>query len=600
MIQKYFYRELILFVFVAFSFAGCAPMTMAERAAPNIRFQPLDGPVNPLQVVAASSVLLNGVSQPFGFRELIRTGQKVGDEVFGAIKDVKGNPIIDADGRPFICRTTDRGAGPDFTSLLQVQGRLHAVTQFECAPAAVYVSSLEQSFKTGLLVPREVKSIDLAGVRGGSKMCAGVVTPWGSHLGGEEHSADAAILEGWRVGSSYSNAEYDHLARYVGDTGKINPYDYGWMTQIAITDKAGRARVTKEYAMGRFSHELAFAMPDQRTFYMTDDDTNAGFFMFVAKRPADLSAGKLYAARWNQKSATGGGRATLTWVDLGYGESEATNAFIDKRPRISSMLDFVAPTAENACPADFKSTNTWGKPECLRVRAGMDTYAARLESRRYAGLKDATTEFRKAEGLAYSPSRRALYMAISEVSRGMLDGGSQDAGGPNHIRLAQNVCGGVYELAIEGKGVDASGAAIDSRYIATSVNGLLMGAEESSELDGRVDLNCASDSIANPDNLVYVPEADTLLIAEDSNRVPANSLWAYELGSKKLFRVLTAPRHAEVTSLGWYPDINGWGYVTVVIQHPLARSKQEFISMSPDDQQASESIVGYLGPVSRR
>lgn len=600
MIQKCVLHKLTLFVFVAFSFAACASSTVAGRTTPKIQFQPLDFPANPQQVVAASSVLVNGVAQPFGFRELVRTGQKFGDEVFGLIKDIKGKPLLDDNGTPFICRTTDFGAGPDFTSLLQVQGQLHAVTQFECAPGAIYISSLEQSVETGSLRPRDIRSLDMAGVRGGAKLCAGVVTPWGSHLGGEEYNTDAAILEGWRTGPSFSKAEFDHLARYVGATGEINPYDYGWMTQVAITDKTGRARVTKEYAMGRFSHELAFAMPDQRTFYMTDDGTNAGFYMFVAKRSADLSAGKLYAARWNQKSDAGGGRAALTWVDLGYSESDAIEAFINKRPRISSMLDIVAPTAENVCPAGFQSTNTWGEPECLRLREGVANFASRLETRRYAGFKEATTEFRKAEGLAYSPSRNVLYMAMSEISLGMLDGVSQDAGGPNHIRLAQNICGGVYELELEDKGTDTNSIAIESKYIATSINALLMGSEENSELDGRFDRNCASNAIANPDNLVYVPEADTLLIAEDSNRVQANSLWAYEFGSNKMFRILTAPRHAEVTSLGWYAGINGWGYVTVVIQHPLARSKQEFMSISPDQQKASESIVGYLGPVRRK
>ena len=74
--------------------------------------------------------------------------------------------------------------------------------------------------------------------------------------------------------------------------------------------------------MGWVALELAYGMPDRRTAYLTDDGTNAGLYLFVADREGDLSAGTLYAARWNQRpdpdGSAGAGAADLAWVHLGH------------------------------------------------------------------------------------------------------------------------------------------------------------------------------------------------------------------------------------------------------------------------------------------
>jgi len=41
-------------------------------------------------------------------------------------------------------------------------------------------------------------------------------------------------------------------------------------------------------------------MPDEKTVYLADDGANVGFFMFIADKRGDLSAGILYAAQWQQ------------------------------------------------------------------------------------------------------------------------------------------------------------------------------------------------------------------------------------------------------------------------------------------------------------
>lgn len=59
-------------------------------------------------------------------------------------------------------------------------------------------------------------------------------------------------------------------------------------------------------------------LPDKRTVYTTDDGTNCGFFMFKADRQADLSSGKLYAAKLTQQGLAD--NFEVSWILLGSGE----------------------------------------------------------------------------------------------------------------------------------------------------------------------------------------------------------------------------------------------------------------------------------------
>jgi hypothetical protein len=66
--------------------------------------------------------------------------------------------------------------------------------------------------------------------------------------------------------------------------------------------------------MGRFSHEMALVMPDQKTVYHGDDGTDTVLFKFVADTPGDMSAGTLYAAKVTQTADEG---FDLQWIELG-------------------------------------------------------------------------------------------------------------------------------------------------------------------------------------------------------------------------------------------------------------------------------------------
>ena len=504
----------------------------------------------------------NGKQYPLDYRALIQSGERREDQIFGLLQDHQGNLIHRADGSARISNKND------YSSLLQVENDLFMLTQFEEIPGAVYLSQLNQNPKTGLLKVERTRPLDLSSINGGWNHCAGSTTPWETHLGTEEYEPNAAA----RNENGAIDRYYQAMASYTdGDPKSLYPYDYGWQIEIRV-DSFNKTRIDRRYAMGRLSHEVGLVMPDKRTVYITDDAHNTAFFRFIADRPGDLSSGTLYAARWNQTGEQHGGQARIEWISLGHADEEEIRTAMGKKPLFNDIFEQIAPGEDDNCPSEFSSINTRFGLECLKLIPGMERIASRLESRRFAALQGATTEFRKMEGLAFNPAKRELYVAITTIDKGMEDrqqGGAPNAefdrGGPNHIRLPFNPCGGIYALSL------------DQNYVATDMRAILLG--ETAEDDP--ENFCKTSQIANPDNLTFLTGHDTLIIAEDSSQGHINNmLWAFNLSRQQLTRLLTAPLGAEVTGSYYYPDINGWGYLMCTIQHPAV----------------GPATTGYLGP----
>jgi uncharacterized protein len=544
-------------------------------------------------ILTSPQAVVDGVSIDLGYHTVLRSGQTGTLDAdgyrFGQLHDIKGQPLLAEDGSPYISNDND------FSSLLRgADGKLYMVSHFESRPGAMYLTELAQDPNTGVLTAQRTRPLDFSPLRGGWVHCAGSVTPWGTHLGSEEYEPDARQ---WRDGtiSDYNAAMAIYFGATPAEAGSVmNPYDYGYPVEIEV-DGFDSARVEKHYAMGRLALELGYVMPDRRTVYISDDGTNVGLYRFVADQPGDLSAGTLWVARWNQKDARGAGRATLDWVYLGQADDAQVRDWIG-RYRFADLFDEAAPKApaegeKPSCPEGFTSLNAGhedGDHQCLRLRDinqdGVidrtdESIASRLETRRWAAMQGGTTEFRKMEGITYDPDRHQLYVAMSEVDRGMLDysraGRAQgsydkyDIGGPNHMRLAQaNVCGAVYGLHLDGNytAVDmfplVAGTPLTMDYGADA---------ESPDYDGinKCDLN----GLANPDNITYMPGYDTLIIGEDTGAGHQNDMvWAYDLNASRLTRLQTTPYGSETTSPYFYPDINGFAYLMSVVQHPYGES----------------------------
>lgn len=542
------------------------------------------------KLLTTKKVTINGKEQSIDFALLMATGYQDNDEVFGLIKDQNDQAIKFEDGSNYICNGTNgaQGSGLDFSSILQKNGTLYMVNQFECNVGAMYMFELAQDAKTGALSPKKdtLQFISQKEEFGGFVHCAGQATPWNSHLGSEEYESDARAVEADADATGITgNAYYDETAKFFsGDATKLNPYFYGWTPEVKIKAD-GTPEYTKHYSMGRFSHELAYVMPDNKTVYMSDDGTNVGLFMFVADKAEDLSSGTLYAAKVAQNHGQNGGDFSLSWINLGHATDAEVRSTVATMPKFSNFFETAQANVDNSCPTGFTSINTSAYHECLKIKVGVDEKVlSRVETRRYAALKGATTEFRKEEGITFDPVNNKLYVAMSAVERGMEDNqkateanDKYDRGGNNDIKVEYNYCGAVYELDV------VKDATIKSDYVANSMKGILTGTMIEEDANGN---KCDLDGISNPDNVTMLPGTNILTIGEDTSKHENNIIWAYDLSSGSLTRILSTPLGAETTSPFWYTNINGWGYMTAVTQHP-----------ETDSDDKGQSSIGVLGPV---
>src|SRR5262249_56096662 len=69
------------------------------------------------------------------------------------------------------------------------------------------------------------------------------------------------------------------------------------------------------------------------------------------------------------------------------------------------------------------------------------------------------------------------------------------------------------------------------------------------------------DLVANPDNLKFSERLHTLFIGEDSGNHVNNFLWAYDVGTGKLARILSTPAGAESTGLQAGDDLQRLAYI---------------------------------------
>jgi secreted PhoX family phosphatase len=599
-----------------------------------------DPAVEKHEVLSSQSATVKGFVEPTGFKTLLRSGDQLplldgttphatATQRYGKLYQADGDALVDEgngscldfDSPDATCADAISNSN-DFNSLHQVGDQLYLVSHFETRPGAMYLTLLGQD-SDGELTPQATRLIDFTGVYGGFVHCAGTVTPWNTHLGSEEYEPDArgwvdtgvgigsynAAMAAYYDASGWSFNDNDPSGNETLAQSVMNPYRYGYPVEVKV-NADGSTDVTKHFAMGRSANELSIVMPDEKTVYITDDGTNTMLLMFVADTAGDLSAGTLYAGKWNQIADTAeGGRAWLSWINLGHATANQIEAAVDGdydanegrwEVQFDDLFDFAAPAADpddGTCPDGFNSINSGhGSPyhECLAIKNGADeTLVSRLETRRYAALKGATTEFRKMEGASFDPSRRTLYMAMSDVGSGMIDGdATRDLGGPNHIRLTANKCGAIYALRLSSRARDTEGNAIDSGYVARTMQGILAGERVASSGDNQ----CSLEGIGNPDNISFLPGYDVLIIGEDAgNEVhQIDMVWAYNLRDKSLTRIQTTPFGSETTSVYWYPDLNGWGYLMSVVQHPYGESNADELPNAPDGAAAKYGYVGYL------
>ncbi len=568
---------------------------------------------------------------PLNYNVLYSSGDQIGDWKGGLIVDKSGaalGAMLDDAGNaltygPFYARS------PDANSLIVKGHELNLITHFEYdtetpsatdpnvmvdlygqLPMVMNRAELKQA-RDGSLKVEELANVSMNAVNGLWIPCAGELTPWNTHIGGEEYEPDAR---------TYANKPLTPMNRFLGTTGLTasqggaNPYHYGLATEVKLKSH-DRTQVTKHYAMGRLANELAHILPDGRTAYKGDDGKDVILTMFVADHANDMSAGTLYAAQLDQVNGDNGGQFNLKWIKLGHASDTEIEAMVNSGIAFADIFETVSATVYAANPAAYAGfhpvyvyTGTDGtnsnKLYYLKVKPGMEKAAAFLETRRYAGYMGATAEFTKMEGETSNNADKKLYIAMSYVEKAMLAGANADRP-RDDIRLNGDAkdltCGIVYESNLKGGQKDTDGNMIHSHWVATDMAGLILGAKKPvGQPYGKYD-SCDTDKMANPDNVKYSEALRTLFIGEDSGNHMNNFVWAYPVDSGKITRIATGRFGQEWTGLAAVDNLNGYSYILSNVQHPGATGDtakyKPLMTADGVDYEAFRSAVDQRGAV---
>jgi len=547
------------------------------------------------------------------YHQLMATTDVINGSVVGGLHDVNDAPLTDLDGQ----MASD---APDGTSLMHIPGMravnpwknraLAMVTQFEYKelppndgvstgsfwsklPATMSLAKLEQNKRTGELEVVDYEPISFSDVEGGWIHCGSTLSDWNTHIGSEEYEPDAKTREGLpKAADSDDATDINSFSQYYfGNSAAANPYHYGLVPEVKV-DRDGTASVVKHYATGRFAREMQIFAEDNRTAIGGDDGKFTGLYMFVADKAKDLSAGTIYAAKVTQKDTAYAGSYSLQWIKLGHATDDEIKDLVEDGIKFSDMFDV---SLSDPVDPSYKKVTTYMGTEWLRLKPGMEKAAAFLETRRYAAYVGATTEFNKMEYIAYNKADNKFYITISRVEKGLTDAVGDIQG------VAVNMGGAILELSTAPGQKDMSGKRIDSRFVGTTLTSIpqLMGGYGTADAEGN---KCNQTQICGPDNIVYEDSIRTLFIGEDTGYRNNNYVWAYNIDTKQLSRILSTPMYAEATGLMVAPNYFGHAYIMSNFQHPGdgsaytgADEAQVIDAINAKWDNRKKAAVGYIG-----
>ncbi len=519
------------------------------------------------------------VSFKLAYQPFFITGDLVpktggGTILSGGYVDIRNQPILD---RSVAGKTPQYFSdAPDGTSLLSlanaavagVKGKtVFAVVQFEYTtrdqaqdslygqlPSPIAVLTLDQDQTTGKLSLVSYHNVDTSGAHGLWITCGSSLSPWNTHLSSEEYEPDAT--------TAATDSQFMAFSQNLfGNTTTANPYHYGHLPEVTVNPD-GSGTIKKHYCLGRISHELVQVMPDNRTVLMGDDATNSGLFVFVADREKDLSAGTLYVGKlgtgFSIDPAAAG--AAITWINLGH----ATSAEIEALANSLKSTDIMTVVTTDPADATFTKVFVSGTANWIKVKPGMEKAAAFLETHRYAYLAGGSMGFSKMEGTTVNIKDKIAYSALQNMQDSMVKTGKGWNAASGIALDKALVAGGIMAHTLTGGQNDQFGAAINSQWMPVQIKALLVGEDIAPDALGN---KANPDKIGNPDNIKFSEAMRTLFIGEDSSSHVNNFVWAYNVDTKVLSRLLSMPSGAEATGLHVADNINGWTYIMSNFQH---------------------------------
>ena len=463
-----------------------------------IDWNDLPSSVPELESSSSEGDIWHGIRTSYGdYQVLLQSGDTLSEG------GVAGGIYAADDGdRMFISEKPDYNA---FVPLNADGSRGYLYTAWEERPAGISQLEIEWNTTSAEWDVLGGRMLDLSSVNGGWVLCFGSMSPWGTPLLAEE--LYFTNTNDWNNENYNYHSDQERLEDYLGSYP--NPYDYGYIMEIE-NSATTEPDFTKHFAMGRFSHENAQVMPDEKTVYLSDDGYDTVLFKFVADTAGDLSSGTLYSAKVTQDdsrdSATTG--FDVEWMEMASSSNSLIETWIDEYDGITTA-DFIA--GQNSYITD-EEIGDWAEGRLNEDLNGDGTigYAADdrvafLESRKAAAALGASDEWNKMEGVGFNPNAPDyLYLAVSVVGYDMSDG-------QGDIDVTQNNCGIVYRMTL------------NDEWNVNRIEPMISGGPYTSSTTYECDVN----NLAGPDNLVVLDDG-RVLVGEDTSKHENNMVWLWE------------------------------------------------------------------------
>ena len=450
-----------------------------------------------LAASSQASDVWHGIRSGYGeYQVLLQAGDTLSDgRLAGGIYSI-------ADGEQILVSQK-----PDFNAFIptnQDGTRGYLYTAWEDRPAGISQIEIQWDSTSSQWDVVNSQMLNLSSINGGWVLCFGTVSPWGSPLFSEELYFDDT--EDWNNANYRYHQGQQLLASYLGTYP--NPYDYGFIIEMEDSD-TNNPDLLRHYTMGRYSHENAQVMPDNKTVYLSDDGYDTVLYKFVADAPGDLSKGTLYAAKLIQDSTTDSSTTgfDVEWIELASSSNAEILNWIDDYDGITTD-DYIQ--GENSYITD-NEINDWAEGRLNQdlnndgiIGYSLDDRVAFLETRKAAAAIGATDEWNKMEGVVFNPNApEYVYMAMSNIDRAMTDG-------QGDIDVSDNFCGIVYRMTM-----------VDEWDI-NRIDPVIIGGPYTSSAQ----YECNNNNLAGPDNILVLNDG-SILVGEDTRKHEYNTVWLW-------------------------------------------------------------------------
>jgi len=377
-------------------------------------------------------------------------------------------------------------------------------TAWEDRPAGISQVELEWNPSSSEWDVLSKQMLNLSDINGAWVLCFGSVSPWSTPLFSEELYFDDT--EDWNNDGYRYHSDQLRLEQYLGHYP--NPYDYGYIIEMEQATST-TPELVRHLTMGRFSHENALVMPDNKTVYLTDDGYETVFFKFEADTAGDLSEGTLYSAKVTQDSTYNSASTgfDVEWLELGSSSNDEIQGWIDDYDGITTA-DYIQ--GENSYITD-EEINNWAEDYLNQdlnndgaIGYALDDRVAFLETRKAAAAIGATDEWNKMEGVGFNQNAGDnLYLAMSSIDNAMTDG-------QGDIDVSDNLCGIVYQMTM------------NELWNVNRIHPAIIGGPYISSNQYQCDTN----NLSGPDNLVVLDDG-SVLVGEDTRRHESNMVWLW-------------------------------------------------------------------------